>query len=253
YFLHLFLDTTVGVFILYGYLSIVERIARRYGIRGLQSGDYGDPPVISKWVKQTLIFAGCLLLMKGTVVLAISIFPFLFTLGNWIMTPVRSFNSQEIEIVFVMAIAPLILNIFEFWIVDQVIKQRVFKPDGASAGSSNGRETDHNMYASVARSDEFDQGISGGSGPDRHSISPIELEEIQVHGFDVDDYDNNDDDDDDDDDDKGTARTPALPVQHSRVSRTRHGLSSSYSLDGEDHDDLPGDQELGLHHVKLKP
>ncbi|KAJ1921560.1 hypothetical protein H4219_000597 [Mycoemilia scoparia] len=149
YFLHLFLDTTVGVFILYGYLSIIGRITKRYGITDLQSGEYGNPPSIKKWFKQTAIFTGCLLLMKGTVVIAISIIPFLFTLGDWIMAPVRSTGSQEFEIIFVMAIAPLVLNIFEFCIVDQVIKKRLHKKSAGgddSEDSYDGVEMGNSTY-----------------------------------------------------------------------------------------------------------
>ncbi|KAI8324677.1 hypothetical protein GQ54DRAFT_251487, partial [Martensiomyces pterosporus] len=124
YVLNLTLDCTLGILIITGYLKVFGMLARRYSIKGLESGHYGDPPNWRWWLKQAGMFCTGMIFMKLTVVFLISVLPFLVRIGDGILKPVQLLHSPRFEIVFVMAIWPLTLNIFESWVIDQFIKRK---------------------------------------------------------------------------------------------------------------------------------
>lgn len=59
YFLSVFVDTTVGVFILIFWLRIIDLFVRKFEIQGMKSGNYGSPPSIRIWAKQMAAFLTC--------------------------------------------------------------------------------------------------------------------------------------------------------------------------------------------------
>ncbi|KAJ2162614.1 hypothetical protein GGF46_000487 [Coemansia sp. RSA 552] len=124
YVLNLTLDCTLGVVFVAGYLRLFETIAKRNKITGLESGHYGDPPSWRIWMKQGLVFCASMLCMKFTVVMMVALLPFLLAVGDLILKPVQMTHSPRFEIVFVMAVWPLVLNIFESWVLDQFIKRK---------------------------------------------------------------------------------------------------------------------------------
>ncbi|KAJ1816089.1 hypothetical protein LPJ60_005466 [Coemansia sp. RSA 2675] len=124
YVLNLTLDCTIGILFITGYLKLFGCLAQRLNVKGLESGHYGDPPSWRRWMKQASIFCASMVCMKLTVVLLITLFPLLVGLGDLILKPILMTHSPRFEIVFVMAIWPLSLNIFESWILDQFIKTK---------------------------------------------------------------------------------------------------------------------------------
>ncbi|KAJ2861675.1 hypothetical protein FB639_005476 [Coemansia asiatica] len=72
--------------------------------------------------------------MKLTVILLITTLPFLVVIGDGILKPVQMLQSPRFQIIFVMAIWPLVLNIFESWVIDHVIKRK----HGMSSMSASG-------------------------------------------------------------------------------------------------------------------
>ncbi|KAJ2355423.1 hypothetical protein GGF43_002692 [Coemansia sp. RSA 2618] len=124
YVLNLTLDCTVGVLFVAGYLKMFEGIAARFKITGLESGHYGEPPSWRLWVRQASVFCASMLCMKFTVVILVAGLPFLVAIGDAILKPVQMTGSARFEIVFVMAVWPLLLNIFESWVIDQFIKKK---------------------------------------------------------------------------------------------------------------------------------
>ncbi|KAJ2032514.1 hypothetical protein IWW57_000181 [Coemansia sp. S610] len=124
YVLNLTLDCTIGILFITGYLKLFGCLAQRLNVKGLESGHYGDPPSWKRWMKQASIFCASMVCMKLTVVLLITLFPLLVGLGDLILKPILMTHSPRFEIVFVMAIWPLSLNIFESWILDQFIKTK---------------------------------------------------------------------------------------------------------------------------------
>ncbi|KAJ2549536.1 hypothetical protein GGH95_006228, partial [Coemansia sp. RSA 1836] len=132
YVLNLTLDCTIGIAFITGYLKLFGYLAQRFNVKGLESGHYGDPPSWKRWIKQASIFCASMVCMKLTVVLLITLLPLLVGLGDLVLKPIQMTHSPRFEIVFVMAIWPLSLNIFESWVIDQFIKKKR-KPSDASA------------------------------------------------------------------------------------------------------------------------
>ncbi|KAJ1936213.1 hypothetical protein FBU59_005127 [Linderina macrospora] len=167
YVLNLTLDCTLGVLILTGYLKVFGLLVRRYEIQGMESGDYGEPPQWKRWAKQASVFCMGMVFMKLTVVFLITVLPFLVNIGDMILKPVQLTHSPRFQIVFVMAIWPLTLNIFESWVIDQFIKTRrphghvpvadsatSFEMAGTAAPSGTVGETEHRF--SIDMDGEFD-------------------------------------------------------------------------------------------------
>lgn len=90
---------------------------------GIKSGDYDQPPRLSWWLRQTIVFVLCLFTMKLIVVSIFRVMPFLFYVGEWLMG--WTLHDVKLQVVFVMLVFPLIMNIVQFWLVDQVIKKRL--------------------------------------------------------------------------------------------------------------------------------
>ncbi|CAB4406652.1 unnamed protein product [Rhizophagus irregularis] len=123
YFLNIFIDCTLGVFILYVLLKIVDFIVVITGTEGMKSGDYGHPPNVNWWIRQTVAFICCLFVMKIVVVLIFRLCPFLFDTGEFLLG--WTLYNAKLQVVFVMLIIPLVMNIVQFWLVDQVIKKKL--------------------------------------------------------------------------------------------------------------------------------
>ncbi|CAG8482896.1 12835_t:CDS:2 [Funneliformis caledonium] len=123
YFLNILIDCTLGVFILYVLIKTVELIVDNVGIEGMKSGDYGHPPNVNLWMRQTIAFICCLFFMKAIVLIIFQLCPVLFDIGEWLLG--WTLFDAKLQVVFVMLIFPLIMNILQFWLVDQVIKKKL--------------------------------------------------------------------------------------------------------------------------------
>ncbi|KAJ1659392.1 hypothetical protein IWQ61_001524 [Dispira simplex] len=124
YFMNLVLDTTVGVYILYLYLKLIQKVVRQLQLTDMESGNYGTPPRVRIWAKQSIAFFVALLLMKLTVTIALAVFPSLAIVGRIFLAPFRQVGDPRIQVVMVMLVVPLIMNIVQFWLIDQVVKQK---------------------------------------------------------------------------------------------------------------------------------
>lgn len=89
----------------------------------MKSGDYGHPPNVNWWIRQTVAFICCLFVMKIVVVLIFRLCPFLFDTGEFLLG--WTLYNAKLQVVFVMLIIPLVMNIVQFWLVDQVIKKKL--------------------------------------------------------------------------------------------------------------------------------
>ncbi|KAF9188245.1 hypothetical protein BGZ51_000706 [Haplosporangium sp. Z 767] len=121
YFLNIFLDTTFGVGVLYLFLKAADKYFTHRRIEGLRTGEYGNPPQIQRWWKQTLVFSLGLVVMKIIVVIVLT-WPFLFTFGEWVLG--WALHNEKLQILLVMLILPLSLNICQFWVIDYILKQK---------------------------------------------------------------------------------------------------------------------------------
>ncbi|KAJ1343074.1 hypothetical protein BSLG_002100 [Batrachochytrium salamandrivorans] len=158
YFLNLGLDTTVGVGILYLFLRGLHYLADVLNIPDTQSGVYGTPPRVFPWFKQLCIFITAWFFVKLLVVLALSVFPFFGTFGEWVLSPLAAIGDPRFQIVFVMLIFPLIMNIVQAWLIDMVIKgdSSQLRPGHTSSSSSSTVDRDRNLSQSWRTNTEED-------------------------------------------------------------------------------------------------
>ncbi|KAI8577875.1 hypothetical protein K450DRAFT_249672 [Umbelopsis ramanniana AG] len=100
YFLNVGVDTTVGVWILWVILRSLQWSLMRVGVTGIRTGDYGTPPSILNWIKQTIIFICSLVGMKSCVYGLFRLCPWLFDFGKWVLSWTR--DNYRTQVVFVM-------------------------------------------------------------------------------------------------------------------------------------------------------
>ncbi|KAK4687608.1 hypothetical protein P7C73_g2523, partial [Tremellales sp. Uapishka_1] len=125
YFLNVLIDTTIGVAIFYFALKGFTWLFSMYlEWEGLISGQYGNPPQSRFWWAQLVPYLLSSILMKALVVLPLTL-PFISSLLLSFSHDLLDFLSPRIQVIFVMAVFPLIMTVFQFCIVDQVIKSSI--------------------------------------------------------------------------------------------------------------------------------
>ncbi|KAK9667465.1 hypothetical protein K7432_017832, partial [Basidiobolus ranarum] len=125
YLLNLLLDTTVGVLVLYVVLKAFHHLLSYFDVKEMESGNYGSPPQYRIWFKQSLVFLLALSVTKLIIYIGINLFPILVILGQWILDPFVQVGDPRLQVLVVMLIAPLIMNIVQFWLVDNLIRHRI--------------------------------------------------------------------------------------------------------------------------------
>ncbi|KAL1407131.1 hypothetical protein Q8F55_006545 [Vanrija albida] len=122
YFLNILIDTTIGVGIFYvalkGYTWL---FANHYGLEGYKSGYYGNPPQWQLWGRQLQPYLLAVVTMKLIVLLPLTlpkISSILIRFGQSLL----SWLSVDSQVIFVLAIFPVIMNVFQFCVMDQLIK-----------------------------------------------------------------------------------------------------------------------------------
>jgi STIMATE family len=124
YLLNLAIDTTIGIPILIVLLRLVRAGASLTPIanppESIQSGNYGQPPKATWWLKQSLLYFLSLLGMKFCVFLIFTLCPWIVVVGNWALRWTE--GNEAIQIAFVMLIFPLIMNALQYYIIDTFIK-----------------------------------------------------------------------------------------------------------------------------------
>jgi len=126
YLLNLAIDTTIGIPILITLLRVLTLAAKRTPLanppESIDSGKYGQPPKTTWWLKQCLIYFIGLLGMKLCVFGIFQLCPWLGAVGDWALRWTE--GSQELQIIFVMFLFPLIMNAMQYYIVDTFIKEQ---------------------------------------------------------------------------------------------------------------------------------
>jgi hypothetical protein len=122
YFLNFVFDTLLGVPLNWFFLRLLERVARIRNWTSLRtSGDYGDPPVVRRWALQ--LMSWMLIIAVTKTALAIPLYwqsgP-VSAMGDWLFKPIQPFPKTEL--VVVMILSPGLLNVLQFWILDQILK-----------------------------------------------------------------------------------------------------------------------------------
>ncbi|KAF2747029.1 hypothetical protein M011DRAFT_383179, partial [Sporormia fimetaria CBS 119925] len=126
YLLNIFIDTTIGIPILVLLLKLLHRaflltpIARPPA--SIRSGNYGTPPRITWWLKQSLIYFLGLFGMKLCVFFIFQLLPWIAWVGDWALRWTE--GNEAVQITFVMFVFPLVMNALQYWIIDGFIKDR---------------------------------------------------------------------------------------------------------------------------------
>jgi len=123
YFVQIMLDTTLVVFLNFVVLRHVEHvILSRYGV-DVASGNYGDPPEWRRFVQQLLVWLYVVVVCKVmTTMLEYLLEEPLAAFGLLILSPL-CFNPH-LELFIVVVLLPLILNAFQFWVVDSYLMSK---------------------------------------------------------------------------------------------------------------------------------
>ncbi|KAK9729515.1 hypothetical protein K7432_000200 [Basidiobolus ranarum] len=165
YFLNVFIDTTFGVATMYFLIKFSNKLIHRYKWHDLRTGEYGHPPNVSTWLRQLGWFIGMSLINKILLLIIYSI-PFVLPVVRALLAPFRP--SPKIEVVFVMLIFPLVMNIIQFWLIDQLLKEKHVTP---------ALDDDREIMEMDASEFLLDDDEDGPLEKDRESISQDRLEE----------------------------------------------------------------------------
>ncbi|KAF9766793.1 hypothetical protein IL306_000738 [Fusarium sp. DS 682] len=124
YLLNLAIDTTLGIPILIILLKILTGLVRFTPVgqppESVQSGNYGTPPNVWWWLKQSVIYFCGLFGMKICVLIIFLMMPWISKAGDWALGWTE--GNEKLQIAFVMMIFPLIMNALQYYIIDSFIK-----------------------------------------------------------------------------------------------------------------------------------
>lgn len=130
YFLNLLLDTTLGIPILWLSLYTIERVLKSLHFQNIESGNYfpsrkvkNHPrtPLFSAFVKQLFIFILGLGVMKLCVFLILN---YMEEWAYWFADLILGWSDSwpNLQVFLVMFVFPILLNCFQYFCVDNVIK-----------------------------------------------------------------------------------------------------------------------------------
>lgn len=176
YLLNLAIDTTLGIPILITLLKLITFAAKQTPLarppESIESGKYGQPPRATWWLKQCLIYFIGLLGMKFCVFMIFQLCPWLGAVGDWALAWTN--GSQQLQIVFVMFLFPLIMNAMQYYIIDTFIKEQkpkeayeqVSQDEDAVVGGEGAAEAGRSSVDGddIAKDGVLDVGNSGGRG-----------------------------------------------------------------------------------------
>ncbi|ORY11848.1 Vaculolar membrane protein-domain-containing protein [Clohesyomyces aquaticus] len=164
YLLNLAIDTTIGIPILVLLLKILHRVFLLTPLasppESIRSGNYGQPPRATWWLKQSIIYFLGLFGMKLCVFLIFQLLPWIAWVGDWALRWTE--GNEAIQITFVMFVFPLIMNALQYWIIDGFIKDK---------GNTDGSRAE-GRYQGVGSVDE-DEDEDDESWLERHRRSRV--------------------------------------------------------------------------------
>ncbi|CAL9735007.1 hypothetical protein MOSE0_G04830 [Monosporozyma servazzii] len=136
YFVNLLMDTTLGIPILYYILHGIEHIGMKYNISNIKSGDYFDDneilnvnkhkqrirsPKFQAFLKQFIIFIIALIIMKFIIYMILN---YMVSLAYLIANLIIGWSDPwpNFQVFLIMFVCPLLLNCFQYYCVDNIIK-----------------------------------------------------------------------------------------------------------------------------------
>lgn len=139
YFINFLMDTTIGIFFCYLMMKAIKYYVDKYNISILKSGFYFEKENVNGKMKYRLKIKMYFFQLINWLVVIIINKLMLFGInrlaryplevfGNFILKPF--FVHEKLELVMVMIVFPVIFNITQFWIFDEILK---FNPTGTDS------------------------------------------------------------------------------------------------------------------------
>jgi hypothetical protein len=123
YFLNIFVDTTLGVGMIYLILHVTTHVlTQKMQLKGFESGQYGVPPSFQYWLRQAAVYVFSLTTMKLLVIGLFAIWRGIFQLGEWLLSWTYTGNGESLQVIFTMGLFPIIMNVLQFWLIDSIVK-----------------------------------------------------------------------------------------------------------------------------------
>uniref|UniRef100_A0A7S2V7Q1 Transmembrane protein 110 n=1 Tax=Fibrocapsa japonica TaxID=94617 RepID=A0A7S2V7Q1_9STRA len=141
YFINFAVDSTLGTFVNFLFIWIVQKVAGCMGLAALhRQGNYGDPPSGFIWTVQFGTWVAVLTAAKLVLLgLQLCYRHHLGALADWLFGPIQPY--PEFELVVVMVLCPCTFNILQFWVTDMFLKA----PAEESAAKVRRREYMHSL------------------------------------------------------------------------------------------------------------
>jgi hypothetical protein len=118
------ISVACGVLLLWGMMAAYKWCVDRYHLTLLRTGEYGSPPSWRPWLAQLLIW-GFFSSFEKFLTAVFVIYPLhshLDGFAAWLETPFAGLPATEL--VLVMVVAPVVLNMGFFWVVDNLIMRK---------------------------------------------------------------------------------------------------------------------------------
>ncbi|OQO11513.1 hypothetical protein B0A48_03240 [Cryoendolithus antarcticus] len=132
YILNLGIDTTIGVPVLYILLKLFHSLYSYTPLasppESIKSGHYGQPPKLSWYLKQLLIYFTGLIFMKLFVWFLFAALPWLPWVGDWALRWTE--GDEGLQIAFTMFLFPLAMNIVQYYVIDGFIMEKKGSEEG---------------------------------------------------------------------------------------------------------------------------
>ncbi|KAF0692567.1 Aste57867_16379 [Aphanomyces stellatus] len=139
YFVTFLIDVTFGTVLVLFFLKQVKALAAYMRWTSIvDSGEYGNPPQFIVWGKQLGAYLIILIAMKIVVTILISILFAPLARGSTYIFSIFH-NHRHAELVVVMILGPCVVNVVQFWILDNYLKHST--ADRVRLGSGDADES----------------------------------------------------------------------------------------------------------------
>ncbi|KAF7192486.1 FK506-binding protein 2 [Pseudocercospora fuligena] len=174
YLLNLAIDTTIGVPVLYVLLNILHALFKRTPLanppESIKSGHYDQPPRVTWYLKQLLIYCIGLTFMKLFVLVLFEMLPWLPWVGDWALRWTE--GNEALQITFAMFIFPLAMNAVQYWIIDSFIMDKKKGSGGQKYSPVGGDDDGEDERRAIMDDDDTEHGSEG-----RKSAEVVESED----------------------------------------------------------------------------
>jgi hypothetical protein len=154
------LQTTLGIPVLILLLRLTTRLVAYTPLgkppESIESGNYGRPPNAWWWLKQSFIYFCGLMGMKICVLVFFMMLPWISRVGDWALGWTE--GNEQLQIVFVMMLFPLIMNALQYYIIDSFIKKKSDNDSEGGPTSVPGSGSGSAAYEHLSAADSDDDG-----------------------------------------------------------------------------------------------